>query len=258
VYRYRIYRSEESGAQQYWNPLVSTIETNYIDQTVVHGKTYFYVVRASDRAGNEEKNALQVAATSVDTTPPRPPRGLKAEETDIGARIKLVWLAPGGEVPAEYWIFRSGSHGTQNFSSPLAVVSKTQFTDRTVQDGVVYYYVVRAVDIAGNVETNTNEIAVVSRDITPPPAALDVGALPQRGGVIGVGWMPPGSDVEDVDLAKQIRADVDHYQHDVARGNDDDHDEHDDHDDGCDHLLDLALDDHDSRRVGHRGGLDPG
>jgi len=211
VYRYRIYRSEESGAQQFWNPIVLTSETNFIDEAVVHGKTYFYVVRASDRAGNEEKNTLQVAATSVDTTPPRPPRGLKAEDTDIGARIRLVWLAPGGEVPAEYWVFRSNSHGAQNFSSPMAVVSKTEFTDRTVQDGVVYYYVVRAVDVAGNVETNTNEIAVVSRDITPPPAALEVIALPQRGGMIGVGWMPPGSDVEDVDLAKQIRADVDHY-----------------------------------------------
>ena len=211
IYRYNIYRSEESRGQQFWNPYISTKDTSYLDENVEHGKIYFYVVRSSDKAGNEEESMFEVAATSIDSTPPMSPRGLKAEDTEIGSRIKLVWLPPGGEKPAAYQVFRSNVSGGQNFSSPLAVLSKTYFTDRGVQDGVNYYYVVRSVDAAGNIETNTNELRVMSRDLTPPPPVLEVVAGARKGGVIGIGWLPPGSNVEDLDLAKQMRADVDHY-----------------------------------------------
>jgi len=211
VYLYDIYRSEESGAQSFWSPYARTKSTSYLDTKVENGKTYFYVVRSSDKAGNEEKNMLEVGATSMDSTPPGPPRSLGAEDTDLGKRIKLVWLAPGGETPTEYHIFKSNVSGGENFSKPVAVVSKTYFVDRDVVDGVNYYYVVRSVDAAGNVDTNTEELRVMSRDLTPPPPVVDVIASPRKGGVIGIGWMPPGGNLEDLDLAQQMRADVDHY-----------------------------------------------
>ncbi len=211
VFRYTIYRSTESGAQEFWNPYKTVREPPFIDKNVEKGVTYYYVVRASDAAGNQENNTIEVSAMSQDTTPPSPPRALKAEDTDMGGRIKLTWLPPGGETPAEYRIFKSNISEGHNFSRPLAVVSGTSFTDREVEDGVPYYYVVRSVDSAGNVEENTEEIRVVSRDETPPPHVTMVIAVPRKGGKIGISWMPPGSNVEDPDIAKQMREDVDHY-----------------------------------------------
>ncbi len=210
VYLYRIYRSEESGAQQFWNPIATTSLTRYLDKGVENGRTYFYVVRSADRAGNEERNVLQVAATSVDGTPPGPPRALNAKDTEVGKMVTLVWLNPGGEIPVEYRVYRSTTSRGQNFSDPLASVSKTSFTDRSVQDGIIYYYVVRSVDAAGNEDSNTDEIAVVSRDLTPPGPVVEVVAFPRQDG-IGIGWLPPGSNVEDPVLSRQMRADVDHY-----------------------------------------------
>jgi len=211
VSMYRIYRAMESGAQEFWNPYRTTKDPDFLDTNVENGKIYFYVVRSYDAAGNEDNNTVEVIAKSEDSTPPMPPRGLKAEDTDIGERIKLSWLPPGGETPSEYWIFRSNISGGQNFSRQLARVSNPSFTDREVVDGQKYFYVVRSVDAAGNFETNTEEIQVISQDLTPPPAVSDVSANPAQGGKIVISWFAPWYGVDDPDLAKQMREDVDHY-----------------------------------------------
>jgi len=213
VFVYNIYRAETSGGQQFWNVYTTTQETYYLDKNVEHGKTYFYVIRSRDVAGNEEKNVQQASMNSIDATPPGPPRGLKADETETskGGRIKLVWLPPGGESPEKYFVYRSNVSQGHNFTSPLAQVSRTDFLDRTVQDGVMYYYIVRSVDGAGNVETNSDEIGVTSEDLTPPPPVEDVGASARRGGSIGISWLPPGTNEGDIERAAEIRADIHHY-----------------------------------------------
>ena len=65
---YRVYRSEQQGAQG--EPLDAELVAtpSYRDNTVTSGAKYWYSVKAVDRAGNESKSSEQVAA-EVGTAP---------------------------------------------------------------------------------------------------------------------------------------------------------------------------------------------
>ncbi|GAI16182.1 unnamed protein product, partial [marine sediment metagenome] len=95
-----------------------------------------------------------------------PPAPTNLTATAIaGGSIKLTWTASSPETNvAQYNIYRATSSGGQNYNSSLASVSAgtTTYTDTTTTDGVTYYYVVRAQNAAGNIETNTNEVSAVA------------------------------------------------------------------------------------------------
>ncbi len=158
---YNIYRATSSGGQNYSLPTyqVSAGTTTYTDTTTTNGVTYYYVVRAQDAAGNIETNTFEAsAATSVTGLPP--PTNLTATAI-AGDGIKLTWTASSPEADvAQYNIYRATTSGGENYSSPTYTVSAgiTTYTDTSTTDGVTYYYVVRAQDAAGNIETNTNEV----------------------------------------------------------------------------------------------------
>ena len=61
---------------------------------------------------------------------------------------------------AHYNIYRSTSLGGENYLSATYTASagSVSYTDSSVSQGQTYYYVVRAQDAAGNIETNTNEV----------------------------------------------------------------------------------------------------
>jgi hypothetical protein len=61
---YRIYRALASGEQDFNSPLAATGGTTYRDGAVVHGQSYYYVVRAMDAAGNEDPNTVEASATA--------------------------------------------------------------------------------------------------------------------------------------------------------------------------------------------------
>ncbi len=62
---YKIYRSV-SQIIDYSVPLYTTKDTTFHDTNVERGKTYYYVVRVVDRAGNEDANTNSVSVTIKD------------------------------------------------------------------------------------------------------------------------------------------------------------------------------------------------
>ncbi|TKJ43808.1 hypothetical protein CEE35_08325, partial [Candidatus Aerophobetes bacterium Ae_b3b] len=157
VSQYNIYRATTSAGQDYSSPIytVSAGVTTYTDTSTTNGQTYYYVVRAQDAAGNIETNTNEVSATASGGTGPPAPTNLTATAI-AGGSIKLTWTASSPETNvAQYNIYRATSSGGQNYNSSLASVSAgtTTYTDTSTTDGVTYYYVVRAQDNVGNIET---------------------------------------------------------------------------------------------------------
>src|SRR5262249_23280173 len=113
----------------------------YTDSTVVNGVTYYYSVTAVN-AGGESASSNQVSATPM-AVPPAAPSGLTAS----GAKRKIVlgWQESSGA--KSYRVKRSttsaGPYGT------ITELTQASYTDTNVQRGVTYYYVVTAVNEAG-------------------------------------------------------------------------------------------------------------
>jgi len=107
-----------------------------------------------------------------------------------GGSIRLTWTASSPETNvAQYNIYRATTSGEQNYASPLTNVSAgtTTYTDSATTDGITYYYVVRAQDSAGNMETNTNE-AIATADATSPPSPSNLQAAPISDDGIELTW----------------------------------------------------------------------
>ena len=121
---------------------VSTPTTNnFTDTGLTAGTTYFYVVSAVNATG-ESANSTQVLATPK---PPVPavPTGLSA--TAGKEQVVLSWSASSGAT--SYNVKRATTTG-----GPFNVLSTptlTTFTDTGLTDGTTYFYVVSALNSAG-------------------------------------------------------------------------------------------------------------
>jgi hypothetical protein len=93
-----------------------------------------------------------------DTTPPSPPTGLAASVT--GSVANLTWAVNGEPDLAGYDVFRSSTAGGPYTKLNGARVVGTAFDDASGAAGALNYYVVSAVDTAGNASSYSNEAAV--------------------------------------------------------------------------------------------------
>lgn len=68
---YTVYRTEQPGV--YGEPLATTIDLSFVDETVEVGHSYYYVVTATDFAGNESQRSNETSVvTSVGSKPAVP------------------------------------------------------------------------------------------------------------------------------------------------------------------------------------------
>jgi len=74
---------------------------------------------------------------------------------------------------------------------PISSTNQTWLEDYNVESGATYYYLIRAVDIHGNEETNSNWVSCTSKDTLPPSPPLNLSARSVPGGAIELTWNPP-------------------------------------------------------------------
>jgi fibronectin type 3 domain-containing protein len=138
---YHVKRSTSSGAEV---QIAAPTSTSYTDTGLSNGVKYFYVVSAVN-SGGESANSTEISATPVaPLNPPAVPTGLQA--TGGNAQVNLSWNASAGA--ASYNVKRSTTNGGP-YGTAVASPSATNYTDSTVSNGTTYYYVVSAVDTAG-------------------------------------------------------------------------------------------------------------
>lgn len=132
-----------------------------------------------------------------------------------GGSIQLTWTASSPETNvAQYNIYRATTSGGQDFTSPLTNVlaGTTTYTDSATADGITYYYVVRAQDKSGNIETNTNE-AIATADAILPPSPSNLTATPISEDGIQLSWTAssPETDVSQYNIYRATFSGAENY-----------------------------------------------
>jgi fibronectin type 3 domain-containing protein len=149
---YNVYRGAEKGRYEE-TPLnkepVRT--TSYKDTAAANDRTYFYMVRSVDSPTlpwRESLDSAEASATPRDMTPPDRPTGLTVVP-GIG-RAFLTWNENKERDLAGYHVYRSKKSGKDYERLTDKPLGRTTFSDETVKAGAMYYYIVTAVDLAGN------------------------------------------------------------------------------------------------------------
>jgi fibronectin type 3 domain-containing protein len=144
---YNVLRSTTNGGP-YSNIAGGVATTNYTDTGLTNGTTYYYVVQAVNSAGTSP-NSNQASATPI--APPPAPTGLTA--TAGNAQVSLNWSASSNAT--SYNVLRSATNGGP-YTTVIAGLTTTSYTDTGLSNGTNYYYVVQAVNSIGN-SPNSNQ-----------------------------------------------------------------------------------------------------
>jgi fibronectin type 3 domain-containing protein len=163
---YHLKRGTLSGGP--YADIATAMSPSYTDATVTNGTTYYYVVTAVD-PGGESGNSAQASVTpdpSIAT--PAVPMSLRA--TAGNAQASLTWSASSGA--SSYHVKRATTSGGPY--TQIGAPSSTSYDDTSLTNGTTYYYVVSALDSAGE---SANSAQVSAMPVAPPAAPSTPTAL---------------------------------------------------------------------------------
>ena len=154
---YYVKRATTSGGP--YAQISSPAVTTYTDTGLSNGTKYFYVVSAYNSVG-QSANSAEASATP--TAPPTAPVNLVA--TAGNAQVSLTWTASAGAT--SYHVKRSTTNGSGY--TQIAAPTLANYMDTGLTNGTTYYYVVTALNSAGESASSAQTFA------TPANAAADV------------------------------------------------------------------------------------
>ncbi len=157
---YNVKRGTVSGGP--YTLLASTSGTTYSDTSVVNGTMYYYVVTSSAPDG-ESPATGEIAATPV--TRPLPPATVQARAGD--KQITLTWSASTNA--ASYNVKRSLTNGGPY--TQIASPTTTTYVNTGLINATAYFYVITAVNAAGE-STNSRQVTAVPDVQNPPPTVF--------------------------------------------------------------------------------------
>ncbi|WP_329533122.1 PA14 domain-containing protein [Streptomyces sp. NBC_01450] len=171
---YRVYRRLKGSTT--WTRLTTTAAVSYTDTPPATGDTYYYEVRAYDKAGNESTGTADQAVTTVDRTALAAPAGLIA--TSLSRGLQLDWNGVTGAV--SYRVYRATSEN--GVYGEVGRTDKPSYLDTSAVESVTYYYRVTVLDAAGNESARSTAAAGEREDLTPPPAVTGLTVTPTEYG----------------------------------------------------------------------------
>ena len=140
-----------AGAGPY-TVIATTAGTFYTNSPVTNGTTYYYIVSALNSVG---EGADSTPASALPLSLPAMPGGLAASVTN--SQVNLAWAPVSGALG--YNVKRSLTNG--GAYSVLGVIAATNWTDSAVAIGTPYYYVVSALNAAGESPNSAQVSATV-------------------------------------------------------------------------------------------------
>jgi glucose/arabinose dehydrogenase/fibronectin type 3 domain-containing protein/regulation of enolase protein 1 (concanavalin A-like superfamily) len=158
---YSLKRGTASGGP--YGTTFSATSPAHTDTTAANGSTYFYVVSASNAAG-QSNNSTQVTCTPAAPLPGAP-TGLTA--TSGNTQITLNWTAVSGAT--SYTVKRSLASGGPYTNFTQSGITGTSYVNTGLTNGTPYYYVVSASNATG--EGANSAQATATPQAPPPPGA---------------------------------------------------------------------------------------
>jgi len=151
---YNVKRATVSGGP-YTTIKTGLTSTSYTDTGLTNGTRYYYVVSAVNSAG-ESGNSYEVSAVPVASMRvPSAPTNRTA--TAGNAQVTLTWSASSGA--NSYKVKRATVSGGP-YTTIKAGLTSTSYTDTGLTNGTRYYYVVSAVNSAGE-SSNSSQVSAV-------------------------------------------------------------------------------------------------
>jgi hypothetical protein len=151
--------------------LAPSQSNSYPDTLFDFGKTYVYQVRSLVIAGGnaiESDDSVPAIVNPRDTFPPAAPQNLVVAEIpgENGAMSEdLSWSINLENDLAGYRVYRSEQQGERGHSLQVELLLSPAYRDVSVQPGRRYWYVVTAVDRAGNESGPSDPVLA---DLTKP------------------------------------------------------------------------------------------
>jgi hypothetical protein len=140
----------------------------------------------------ERGGAILLTPPGTDLVPPEAPAGLLASEGD--GVVDLTWNSVPGAVG--YFVYRSPVSGGGYSRLNDAPETESVYSDDTVANGRLYYYVVAAVDEVGNESPRSNEAQALPHMIIgwanvqwPPFVSHTISALAPTENIYGQVWI---------------------------------------------------------------------
>jgi len=153
--------------------------TNFTDNTVTNGTTYYYLVTAAGACNQSGYSAFAPAIL-----PPAVPTGLGAAPGN--AMVGLNWTASAGATG--YNVKRSTTSGGP-YALAVSNLAATTYSDTGLNNGTTYYYVVSGLN-AGGESANSAEAGATPSLPPPPGAPTGLSATPASM-VVSLSWTAP-------------------------------------------------------------------
>ena len=143
--KYMLYRSTTTDKEIKLSEFTKA-PFQFIDTTIVKGKSYIYSVSVIDTAGNLSKTSAQDTVVFADFTPPPAPLNVKAKI--VNSKVELKWIESIDFDMAGYNIYRSNYPTGTFVLLNKKIIKENRYTDNSGNKS--FYYRIKAVDTSGN------------------------------------------------------------------------------------------------------------
>jgi len=152
------------------------------------GTTYYFRIWTRDEAFNWSEglsNGATAWAQVVVADYPAAPTGLVAKAGN--RKVTLTWTANTEPDMKLYWVYRSTTSGSYDVALATVTHPTIRYVDGGLTNEVTYYYVLKAVDEAGNYSDDSDEVSARPRLGPREPIGVK-GTLVDGGKYIKIQW----------------------------------------------------------------------
>jgi len=174
-------KGDGSSESNQWMRYTDSVPKNY--------RLYFYRVRGVTAFGELSEPSPPVKAAGIDKTSPGTPVNVKAEQLK-GSQVKITWKKSVREKDlAGFLVGRGNSAGGPFFPLDTVLLPPTalSYTDRYALTWDKNFYIVAAIDTAGNAARSMPAYAFIV-DSIPPAAPVGLSGSIDTAGIVRLHW----------------------------------------------------------------------